>query len=68
MRTCRQCGREIATFKSDAKFSDGKVWARTGTRLGDIANIDPNRYFCTLRCAARFGVQAVAKATARGAK
>jgi hypothetical protein len=65
--TCRQCGKPVPIYKNDCTFPDGKVWHRTGARSGStrMMSIDPNKYFCTLRCAAMFGVRAAARGFAK---
>lgn len=47
---CRQCGKTFWRFTPDGKRALGSL---------TLIQIDPNCYFCTLRCAAAYGVKAV---------
>lgn len=56
MSICIECGREVRKpTKSGLDFSRGM----------DMSMIDPQRFFCTMRCAARFGAKAASKARSR---
>ena len=53
MSACRQCGKEVG-----ALFTKDGLRPRRGF---DMTQIDPTGLFCTMRCAARFGVSAASK-------
>ena len=67
MNTCRNCGKEIPTFKADYRYADGTTFPRKGEFAGSawIRACDPDRNFCTMRCAARYGIRC---ASLRGSK
>jgi hypothetical protein len=52
MSACRQCGREVGPLRTE----DGLY--RRGV---DISIMDKTGMFCTMRCAARFGVESAQK-------
>jgi hypothetical protein len=63
---CLQCGKPIPRYAGDYYYPDipGAAPARrVGRRMGstDMLIIDPDDLFCTLRCAARYGVAAARK-------
>lgn len=51
--TCKHCGRRFFRFTPDGKRALGSL---------TLIRIDPNGHFCTLRCAAKYGVIAASKA------
>lgn len=48
--TCKECGKRFFRFTPDGKRALGSL---------TMITIDPKAYFCTLRCAAKYGVKAV---------
>ena len=53
---CAWCGKPMVPL---LLTEDGLRWSRSAS----LANMDRDGYFCTLRCAARFGVSAVSTPT-----
>jgi hypothetical protein len=53
---CLQCGKKIGALfeRPTTDFPRGNI----PTRSGDLSAMDPEGYFCRLRCAARYGVKA----------
>lgn len=47
---CRECGKTFYRFTPDGHRALGSL---------TMIRIDPKVYFCTLRCAAKYGVKAV---------
>lgn len=51
MNKCLECGKKLPkeNFQDEEK--------RIPTRSFDLSRIDPDMFFCTLRCAAKYGVR-----------
>lgn len=47
---CRECGKRFWRLTPDGHRIQGSL---------RLAKMDPGRFFCTLRCAAVFGIKAV---------
>ena len=64
---CLMCGNTVRVYAKDYRFDDGSIIDRVGKFDRGIAinEIDPHGYFCTLRCAARYGVYAASKGRAK---
>jgi hypothetical protein len=58
MSKCVQCGNEVPIFKDDLRFRNGTCIKRKGEFAGStwMRFADPDRFFCTMRCAARYGI------------
>ena len=62
--TCVTCGKKGPIFMRPIELFEMRT--DIPARSGSIHNMDPQGHFCTLRCAARYGVRAAtiaAKAT-----
>lgn len=56
---CLQCGDPIPIYAKDYKYPDGSILKQTGhyRGSGSMRVLDPDHYFCTMRCAVRYAVK-----------